>query len=205
MPPARPTNSLQLRPRIGAAERRPHRCSAHQHGTDVGHGMGHLPQDSQTRHRHGQTRHRQGAPVRAQRGTPAPHARARTTRHDRTCNGATVGKGARRSLLPCQTSRESRLLPGGAERNRQCLRQTTNSCRNRKCLRSVRLASFESPGKPQSSVVHRRARARARERERARMCLERRPRCTLVHSSLEEEEQGEEQGRRRLLRHTRSG
>jgi hypothetical protein len=165
MPPARPTNSLQLRPRIGAAERRPHRCSAHQHGTDVGHGMGHLPQDSQTRHRHGQTRHRQGAPVRAQRGTPAPHARARTTRHDRTCNGATVGKGARRSLLPCQTSRESRLLPGGAERNRQCLRQTTNSCRNRKCLRSVRLASFESPGKPQSSETERK-RERERERER---------------------------------------
>ena len=68
------------------------------------------------------------------------------------------------SLLPCQKSRESRLLPGGGERNRQC-------------LLSVRLESFESPGKPQSSVVHRRAKARARERERARMCLERRPRC----------------------------
>ena len=80
-----PTNSLPLRPRIGAAERRPHRCSAHQHGSDGGHGMGHLPQDSQTRHRH-------GAPVRAQHGTPAPvpRARARTTRHARTCNGATV-------------------------------------------------------------------------------------------------------------------
>jgi hypothetical protein len=39
------------------------------------------------------TRHRHGAPVRAQRGTPAPvlpRARARTTRHARTCNGATV-------------------------------------------------------------------------------------------------------------------
>jgi hypothetical protein len=60
-----PTNSLPLRPRIGAAERRPRRCSAHQHDTDGGHGMGHLPQDSHTRHRH-------GAPVRAQRGTPAP-------------------------------------------------------------------------------------------------------------------------------------
>ena len=80
-----PTNSLPLRPRIGAAERRPHRCSAHQHGSDGGHGMGHLPQDSQTLHRH-------GASVRAQRGTPAPvpRARARTTRHARTCNGATV-------------------------------------------------------------------------------------------------------------------
>ena len=76
-----PTNSLPLRPRIGAAERRPHRCSAHQHGSDGGHGMGHLPQDSQTLHRH-------GAPVRAQRGTtaPVPRARARTTRHARTCN-----------------------------------------------------------------------------------------------------------------------
>jgi hypothetical protein len=41
-----PTNSLPLRPRIGAAERRPHRCSAHQHGSDGGHGMGHLPQDA---------------------------------------------------------------------------------------------------------------------------------------------------------------
>ena len=61
-----PTNSLPLRPRIGAAERRPHRCSAHQHGSDGGHGMGHLPQDSQTLHRY-------GASVRA-----------------RTCNGATV-------------------------------------------------------------------------------------------------------------------
>ena len=52
---------------------------------DGGHGMGHLPQDSQTRHRH-------DAPVRAQRGTsaPVPRARARTTRHARTCNGATV-------------------------------------------------------------------------------------------------------------------
>ena len=80
-----PTNSLPLHPRIGAAERRPHRCSAHQHGSYGGHGMGHLPQHSQTRHRH-------GAPVRAQRGTPAPvpRARARTTRHARTCNGATV-------------------------------------------------------------------------------------------------------------------
>jgi hypothetical protein len=79
-----PTNSLPLRPRIGAAERRPHRCSAHQHGSDGGHGMGHLPQDSQTLHRH-------GASVRAQRGTlaPVPRARARTTRHARTCNGAT--------------------------------------------------------------------------------------------------------------------
>ena len=79
-----PTNSLPLRLRIGAAERRPHRCSAHQHGSDGGHGMGHLPQDSQTLHRH-------GASVRAQRGTPAPvpRARARTTRHARTCNGAT--------------------------------------------------------------------------------------------------------------------
>ncbi len=37
-----PTNSLPLHPRIGAAERRPHRCS----------GMGHLPQDSQTHDRH---------------------------------------------------------------------------------------------------------------------------------------------------------
>jgi hypothetical protein len=39
-----------------------------------------------------QTRHRHGAPVRAQRGTPAPapRARARTTRHASTCNGATV-------------------------------------------------------------------------------------------------------------------
>ena len=38
--------------------------------------MGHLPQDSQTCHRH-------NAPLRAQRGTPAPvpHARARTMRH----------------------------------------------------------------------------------------------------------------------------
>ena len=80
-----PTNSLPLHPRIGAAERRPHRCSAHQHGSDGGHGMGHLPQDSQTLHRH-------GASVRAQRGTlaPAPRARVRTTRHARTCNGATV-------------------------------------------------------------------------------------------------------------------
>ena len=80
-----PTNSLPLHPRIGAAERRPHRCSAHQHGSDGGHGMGHLPQDSQTLHRH-------GASVRAQRGTtaPVPRARARTTRHARTCNSATV-------------------------------------------------------------------------------------------------------------------
>jgi hypothetical protein len=83
-----PTNSLPLRPRIGAAERRSHRCSAHQHGSDGGHGMGHLPQDSQTRHRH-------GAPVRAQRGTPAPvpRARARTTRHARTCNVDGPGAG----------------------------------------------------------------------------------------------------------------
>ncbi len=38
------------------------------------------------------TRHRHGAPVRAQRGTPAPAPRAcaRTTRHASTCNGATV-------------------------------------------------------------------------------------------------------------------
>ena len=41
-----PTNSLPIRPRTGAAERRPQRCSAHQHGTDGGHGMGHLQQDS---------------------------------------------------------------------------------------------------------------------------------------------------------------
>ena len=69
-----PTNSLPLHPRGGEAERRPHRCSGHQHGSG-----------SQTRHRH-------GAPVRAQLGTPAPAPRAcaRTTRHASTCNGATV-------------------------------------------------------------------------------------------------------------------
>jgi hypothetical protein len=80
-----PTNSLPLRPLIGSAERRPHCCSGHQHGSDGWHGMGHLPQDSLTRHRH-------GSPVRAQHGTtePVPRARARTTRHARTCNCATV-------------------------------------------------------------------------------------------------------------------
>jgi hypothetical protein len=110
-----PTNSptLPFRPRIGAAERRPHSCSAHQHGTDGGHGMGHMPQDSHTSHRH-------GAPVRAQRARPhlqrcacgvdgpgasddgppghlpcthasqACRARARTTRHTRICNDAPV-------------------------------------------------------------------------------------------------------------------
>ncbi len=76
-----PTNSLPLHPRGGAAERRPHRCSGHQHGL----GFRVQTAGSQTRHRH-------GAPVRAERGTPAPapRARARTTRHARTCNGATV-------------------------------------------------------------------------------------------------------------------
>jgi hypothetical protein len=52
-----PTNSLPLHPRIGAAERRPHRCSGHQHGSDGG-----LANASQ-----------------------AWRARARTTRHARTC------------------------------------------------------------------------------------------------------------------------
>ena len=89
-----PTNSLPLHPRIGAAERRPHRCSAHQHGSDGGHGMGHLPQDSQTRHRH-------GAPVRAQRGmlAPAPRARVRTTRHARTCPPCPCSHDAARQHL----------------------------------------------------------------------------------------------------------
>ena len=52
-----PTNSLPLHPRIGTAERRPHRCSGHQHGSDGG-----LANASQ-----------------------AWRARARTTRHARTC------------------------------------------------------------------------------------------------------------------------
>jgi hypothetical protein len=52
-----PTNSLPLHPRIGAAERRPHRCSGHQHGSDGG-----LANASQ-----------------------ACRPRARTTRHARTC------------------------------------------------------------------------------------------------------------------------
>jgi hypothetical protein len=51
------TNSLPLHPRIGAAERRPNRCSGHQHGSDGG-----LANASQ-----------------------AWRARARTTRHARTC------------------------------------------------------------------------------------------------------------------------
>jgi len=57
-----PTNPLPLHPRGGAAERRPHRCTGHQHGSDGG-----LANASQ-----------------------AWRARARITRHARTCNGATV-------------------------------------------------------------------------------------------------------------------
>ena len=71
-----PTNSLPLHPRGGAAERRPHRCSGHQHGSDGG-----LANASQAwRVRARTTRH----------ARTFPRARARTKRHARTCNGATV-------------------------------------------------------------------------------------------------------------------
>jgi len=53
-----------------------------------------------------QTRHRHGAPVRAQRGTPAPvpRARARTTRHARTCNGLHSTRVLSLSTLSIRTS-----------------------------------------------------------------------------------------------------
>ena len=88
MQPRCPGPTDQLSP----ASWRPHRCSAHQHGTDGGHGMGHLPQDSQTRYRHSE-------PVRAQRGTPAPapHARAQHNEarpHLQSCGRGVDGPGA---------------------------------------------------------------------------------------------------------------
>jgi hypothetical protein len=66
-----PTNSLPLHPRIGAAERRPHRCSGHQHGSDGG-----LANASQ-----------------------AWRARARTTRHARTCPPCPCSHDAARQHL----------------------------------------------------------------------------------------------------------
>ena len=66
-----PTNSLPLHPRIGAAERRPHRCSGHQHGSDGG-----LANASQ-----------------------AWRARARTTRHARTCPPCPCAHNAARQHL----------------------------------------------------------------------------------------------------------
>ena len=66
-----PTNSLPLHPRIGAAERRPHRCSGHQHGSDGG-----LANASQ-----------------------AWRSRARTTRHARTCPPCLCSHNAARQHL----------------------------------------------------------------------------------------------------------
>ena len=77
------------------------RASA-RHRRRGGHGMGHLPQDSQTRYRHSE-------PVRAQRGMPAPvpHARARTMRHARTC-GEVHSHGATQPCIQAKSTRHPR-------------------------------------------------------------------------------------------------